>query len=309
MILNQASDGYLPIALVLRRALIEYGSLPRQRLLDLCAPPTLAAKGQNDVHHTLLRWTQLGVFTQLNDDAKTIALAPGFATTELAMDDPRQLRRSLRQCVLSEENNRNVLDFEFKSDDAGLCADFTRALTFALAQDPVEDIGVHARFRSLEQRQFLSEAAGETAFRAIQNPDRWPGFKVWSTYLGFVWANPDDALVFDPRQAVADELPVVFGDLDEIRIGSFLDALAEYLPVVDGGRYRSQMDDELRKTGRWRTPLAHEISGSLSRALLRLEIGGAITLKRLADSPGQRTLTGRRGQALREVTHVRRELP
>jgi hypothetical protein len=311
MILNQASDGYLPIALMFRRTLIEYGPLPEQRLIDLCAPAIHNKAGNwvvhDDVAHTLTRWTQLGVFVRSTPDG-TIDLAADFAKAPPSEDDSVRLRRAVRNRVLAEECNANFMIFKSDRESAGVCADFTRALTFGLAQDPGITFGNFERLEDLQNEHFRA-TEGSVAFRALQNDARWPGLRVWSRYLGFAWCAPDDALVFDPREAVADVLPEVFGGREELRIGAFLEALADRIPVLDGGRYRALMEEELRRGERWRIPLAREISGSLSRALDRLEIANRIMLIRGADSPDTRLLTGRNGRALREVTHVRRTLP
>lgn len=332
MILNLASDGVLSILLVLRRALIAYGPMPRQRLLDLCAPLSLkqgiessepheANQGEPDgnvsegtssgvqamTHKTLTRWCQVGLFIEASDDEQTISLAPGFEEPGLESNDMRPLRTAIRRLVLDPRNNLDITAADTKASVAGVCADFTRALTWVLAQDvfAFPGAGSFGPVHEIESDQFRG-ARGEQTFHVFQNPSRWAGLRAWAPFLGFGWRSPmkEVHLVFDPTEAIADELPDVFGRDRVLPVAVFAGRLAERLPVLDGGTYRLAVERVLQSGPVWRPPAPHELSTALSRALVRLWEDGALRLENRSDAPDRRVLLGRDGVALDPTTHV-----
>src|SRR5438876_1204804 len=91
-ILNRPSDGLLSVLLVLRRALLAYAPMSRERLLELCAPEALVPRdtpSKTMIWKTLHRWLQLGFFRQ---DKEAIQLASEFE--RIPLDDVESVRTS-----------------------------------------------------------------------------------------------------------------------------------------------------------------------------------------------------------------------
>lgn len=339
MILNLASDGVLSVLLALRRAVLAYGPMPRQRLLDLCTPVSLrqgagaaeppeAGEGepgegaterasnaiQTSAHRTLTRWRQAGLFMEADDQAQTISLAPGFDDPGLESSDLGPVRTAIRRLVLHPKNNLDIVASTTKSEVAGVCGDFTRALSWVLAQDvyTFPGGGNFSRVEDLENEQFGSKkgtAQSEQRIYVFQNNTRWAGFRTWAPFLGFGWWSPmakETHLVIDPTEALTDELPEVFGRDEELPIAAFVARTAERLPVLDGGAYREAIVAILQRSAAWQVPASNELSTALSRALIRLSEAGMIDLYDQSDAPQRRALLGRGGTALQQVTHIAR---
>jgi hypothetical protein len=282
-ILNTASDGFFNVLIVLHRALTARGPMDRERLIGLCSPGPDGDAAR--LGATLLRWTQLGLFKKSED---------GKYSLDNADKDPERLPSRCRRLLLNETNNQNFWD-----NEGTLAADFTRALAFVLAQDIyAEEFAVHAKVQALEQRQVADEGR-----RVLQNDVRWNGLRFWGDFLGFFWV--DLRRWPDPTAAVRDELPVVFGDRTELPAADFVARLSEHLPVLDGGRYRLQVEAALNPA-EWHPPANPKLlSTSLSRALWRLsQPGGPMRLERRADAADNRTLQRSGGREWQTFTHV-----
>lgn len=281
-ILNTASDGFFNVLIVLHRTLAQHGPMTRDRLLNLCTGHNGDGKR---LRETLLRWTQLGLF-QASDN--------GNLRLDKTDNDPAFLPSICRRLLFSEVNNEN-----FWNNEDNRAADFTRAIAFILSQDIyAHEFGAHARVQELEQRQVRDETR-----RILQNDVRWNGLRSWGDYLGFFWV--DHRRWPDPTAAVRDELGPVFGRAKELPASDFLLRLAERIPVLDGGRYRLQIEGILEPT-EWQSP-AHPnlLSTSLSRALWRLsQPSGPIRLVSRADTGEGKTLQRAGGREWRAFTHV-----
>jgi hypothetical protein len=314
-LLNRASDGQLSVLLALRRALLHRGPLPKQELLDLCAPKTLwsstqssGADEKDDAQHqvriTLHRWLEIGFFVQADDNEKKISLAPAFEELGLESKDPAPLRKALRRLVFSPTNNTNILAEERDSEVSGQCADLTRGACWVLAQDAYNFRGGAAK-----EVDALVKEQVPTPPLPFQNETRWPAYHDdYAPFLGLGWLSPpikrSAELVSDPTEAVLDELPDIFADTSELPISRFLERLATQLPVIDGGTYRQQVEEHLRKQDVWKPCAPHEVSTSLSRALIRLEESGVLQLPARSDAPEVKVLLGRNNTTLQRVSHV-----
>jgi len=318
-LLNRPSDGQLSVLLAFRRALLHRGPIPRQELLDLCAPKTLWSlaqplsddkkdasnkKEQQQARITLIRWLEIGFFSQAEEPDETISLAPAVKELGLDLKDPAPLRTAIRRLVLSPQNNSNILSEERDSEITGQCADLTRAACWVLAQDSYDfPGGVWAEVDALAKSQVSTQPM------PIQNDTRWTAYRDdYAPFLGLGWLSPLSGgsvrVISDPAEAVLDELPSTFEGDRELPIGRFLERLAMRLPVVDGGTYRQQMEEHLRKRDVWKPRAPHEVSTSLSRALIRLEETGVLQLPARADAPEVKTLLGRGSTILQRVSHV-----
>ena len=282
-ILNIESDGKFNVLIVLHRTLATHGPMDKGRLIRLCSP------GQDDdatrIRQTLLRWTQLGLFKTTENDKFTL---------DKLDKDPERLPAICRRLLFSDENNQR-----FWENEGTRAADFTRALAFILAQDIyVTEFGAHSKVQALEQRQFRDETR-----RLLQNDVRWNGLRFWGDYLGFFWV--DQRRWPDPTAAIREELPVVFGKQSELSANDFMTRLGEHLPVLDGGRYRLEIEDVLDPT-EWQPPVRPDLlSTSLSRALWRLSRpGGPLRLDMRADAGDGRTLQRAGNRDWQTFTHV-----
>ena len=169
----------------------------------------------------------------------------------------------------------------------------------------------------LAQNVFDVQAVGRKAIEAVEvtqlplecrvftNDTRWPGFKAWAPFLGFGWIGrfpTKNTFVIDPTTAVADSLADIFGTQKELAHEQFFRRLAEVLPVLDGGKYRLQVEAKINREN-WKEPKPDEVSTSLSRALSRLHERGDLVLDDRADA-SKRTLLGRNNRVLRNVSHI-----
>ncbi len=283
-ILNTASDGFFNVLIVLHRTLASYGPMDRERLIVLCSPDPDSDNAR--LGATLLRWTQLGLFKEGED---------GKYRLDKVDKDPERLPSICRRLLFSEANNQNFWDSK-----GTLSADFTRALAFILAQDIYfQEFDTHARVQALEQRQLADEGR-----RVLQNDVRWNGLRFWGEYLGFFWV--DLRRWPDPTVAIRDALPSIFAERGEIAAPDFIEHLSEQLPVLDGGRYRVEVESAL-DPAEWIPPANRKmLSTSLSRALWRLsQPGGPLRIPpKLSDAAGSRTLQGAGGREWQIFTHV-----
>lgn len=281
-ILNTANDGFFNVLIVLLQVVARDGPLDEGQLLWRCKTEPTA--DDQRLRQTLRRWTQLGLFQEQD---KQIALAP----------EDRDLGRLPARCrdlLFREDNNQNF----WEQKDSG-ASDFTRALAFVLAQDIyTADFEKFESIQALEQRQ-----VPEQGRRVFQNDVRWNGLRFWGDYLGFFWV--DHRRWPDPTAAVREELPAVFGGARDLPAAEFLDRLAGRLPVLDGGRWRIEVEQALDPAAWHRPAQDNLLSTSLSRALWRLaQPGGPIRLDWRSDAAGGRFLQGAHSPQWSRFTHV-----
>lgn len=291
-ILNRASDGLLSVLIALRNALIAYGPQTEQRLLALVAPASVVSDGKPDMaKKTLTRWKQLGFFAQSED---CVGLSPSIAN--VPPDDLNGLRMAVLRLILSPDNNLVLASESKEEPESSRAEDLTRAMAWALSQDPH---GFPSVYKGVELLQ-NSQAIHPTVF---VNDTRWQGFAEWAVFVGAAWAG-SKVFVPSPVFAVRSMLNDVFAGAKELAQADFFERLAVCLPIIDNGKYRKHVDAQVRKP--WRRQLANEISPSLSAALLALEIEGAVRLELRSDAP-TRVLTGRGGREVRVLSHVLRQ--
>ncbi len=301
-LLNQASDGLPSVLMALVRALRARGPLPREELLALCCPPTLISHTSAFADRrfgpvTLLRWTQIGLFEEVDGTVSLHDEALSLPTTRF--EEVRGLGHLLRRLVLRPENNGAL-----HQEEGELGADFTRAVAWVLAQDtlgfPGGSYKASGSVQALESSQFTDGPPFP-----FQNDTRWNGFRSWAPILGFGWTETTKgAQVFVPdmTDAIRTDLPRLYHDSRELTIDEFLRRLAAALPVADGGTYRAEVERRLDERA-WQKPDAHEISVSLSVALRRLDHAKALRLENRADA-AKMTLLGRGHIPLQTASHV-----
>lgn len=287
-ILNRASEGMHSVLVVLVRVLQSYGPMERERLEQFVAPSTVT-DGQC-VRQTLNRWLDLGLLVEENE---RVGLHPGCGGIDVdSIGGLRRLGALLRGLLLDPANNR-----EFLEPEPSKGADFTHALCWALAQDPF-DLS-QGKWESINPRQLDQYTKVP---RAFQNDTRWVGFQDWAKAVGFASSIfLRKTCLLDPTHAIEDTLSELYTGYSELPQAEFFSRLAQRLPVIDRGLYRQQV--EARLGGSWRRIEEHEVSPSLSLALLRLEAAGRIRLDCRSDAE-YRTLLGKGFGILRPVSHL-----
>ncbi len=277
-LLNRPSAGHYSALIVLHRCVRERGPMPRDRLLKLCCPPPI----ENDLAvKTLNTWEKLGLFVV----AEAVRLADDLSANET-------LPHAARRLAFRPNNNANF----WEAEEAG-SADFSRALAWALAVDPLDL--QRRNWKAVDERQQETLSDGTIVF---QNDTRWAGFRAWASYLGFGGeAAHATGFVIDPAPAIADVLPEVFESSRTLAIGDFLARLAQTLPVLDGGEYRREVEGRLRDRP---TLASDELSASLSVALERLRIEGRLQLEERSDADTRRLVLGGKVRPVSVVTRV-----
>jgi hypothetical protein len=291
-LLNRPSNGLASVLMALYRALSVYGAQLEPDLIALVAPASMLGDGKPEmVKNTLNRWRVLGFFENRPDGKIELASSiPRYSPSGFV-----DLRSAILQLVLKERNNAGVVSSEADDEDKFPDAsDLTRALAWMLAQDPYTFPDNWKEAERLQSEQ-----------RVVPNPfindTRWAAFREWAVFLGLA-STPGGRFVPNPFAAVKGPLTKAFDGRDELLISPLLEELQVSLPIVDSGRYRMQVQSQVQKP--WRDLLAHEISPTLSVALLSLEASGDIRLDTRSDSPQQRSLLGRKGAFIRDVSHV-----
>ncbi|MFO1437579.1 MAG: protein DpdG [Verrucomicrobiaceae bacterium] len=293
-LLNRPSDGFHSNLVVIYKLLLLEKKLSREKIKSLCSPPTaIDSNYLGDTIKSLNRWTQLGLFVESDGE---VSINPIVPKKDLRIE---RLPSVARGFVLKSENNDKLFDKE-----GSLSADFTRMQAWSLTQDVWEydqtsDVEVNLRLNKQTKDNSIFQ----------QNDTRWSGFKAWSQFLGFAWTPPFPKAKIepDPTEAIRDVLHDAFNEEDTLDALSLIKRLSEYLPVLDGGRYRRMVEDLLGESEgeySWRPLPVGQLSTSLSRALIRLREDGTLHFEDRDDSEHRLSLTGRGRIVLATVTHI-----
>lgn len=289
-VLNRTNDGLFNVLIILVRALIRFGPQTREQLILACGGQHFTEEN-NQLSQTLTRWTQLGLFGVADDK---VVLSPAYSLQlgKTAKEAEARLPKVIRSTVLSKENNERFWD-----GDGAKCADLTRGMAWALAQDIYFLDGSTKDLLGLETQQ-LKDSGKQKIF---QNERDLPALREWMLYLGF--ARGGMQWVVDPTDALREALPEIFSSSRELSGPAFVERAASVLPVLDGGSYRVQVEGALKESA-WPRPRTGLLSSSLSRAILRLDREGTIKLANRSDTEGVVTLTGINMRSWREVSHI-----
>lgn len=297
-IINLASDGLHSQLIVIARVAFKYGPIDRDELLSVCAVPDSDGKDRDSgrLRAVLARWLELGLFVE---EAGKISLKGEFKRGTSLDELTDRLPVMCRRLALEEQHCLPLWASEevVTEKGAGRAADFARGLSWALAQDIYSLPSSADDIAALEQGQVLPPRF------IFQNKDRWSGLRLWSRYLGFASGDENNFLL-DPTDAVRDELSTILGKGETMAAEMLLDELSARLPVLDGGKYRAEVEANLRPES-WRQPAGTSLSMSLSMALRRLELNGTIVLETKADAGTVYSLTGRSFRTWTSFTHVR----
>ena len=286
-ILNRPSDGLASVLIAIRNGLVSYGPMSDDELLELVSPATLGSKDM--AKKTLSRWKQIGAF-EVDEKGRT-NLNPQLAGLPIA--DIDAFRRAILDLVQAPENNPELVGGQEDEQEASKASDLNRALSWALAQNPFTFPHAWPGVESLQNEQGVDP-------KVFVNDTRWGGFAEWALFLGFCTASQSHGITLNPSFAVrvATTRVIVSG---EIGVREFVPGIARVFPVLDGGTFRTAVERQIARP--WRTPRQHEISPSLSLALLTLESEGFLHMELRSDAPSS-LLMGRDGRELRSISHV-----
>jgi len=299
-IINLTNDGLHSQLIVLARVAAKFGQINKDELVRVCTAPGEDGNGRDTarLRATLARWLELGLFIEEEEMIRVnLESKRGSSLDELT----DRLPAACRRLVLQEQH---CLPLWGGSEDptekgVGRAADLARGLAWALAQD------IYNLPEGGKEIEALDRSQATTARFIFLNYTRWTGLRPWARYLGF--SNGDGgSFLFDPTEAVRDELPHILGKGGAMAAAAFIEALGARLPVLDGGVYRKEVEANLRPD-RWRGPEPGHLSMSLSMALRRLDLDGTIKLGTLADAGTGAVvkLSGRNHRTWASFTQVR----
>lgn len=261
-------------------------TLPREKLMALCAPATLQTgpvpSARSKAPKELKAWLELGLLTEKSvDDTTEISLSTDYFN---ARNIP--LHQAARRCLQAPTNNSDLSSRDERAVDLTLLAALLLALD-VYSNSP-------SKLEALVNK-FLPD------FRINSNEVAVvPGYLNW---LGFAQQITRDSYAIDPTDAIREELPHLIQPGEQLPFAEVLQRLNRALPVLDGGSYRQQVEDRISLHG-WQPLDAHRLSTSLSRALLRLQLSKIIHMDAQSDASGAMQLIGRNGSVLRAVTHL-----
>jgi hypothetical protein len=289
--------------IVLARTLAKTGAIARDDLMAMCGPIHIPGANEPDfakLRIALARWLELSLFSE-QEGKIGLNFAPERGETLDAFTE--RLPGLCRALVLRPEHTLPLWPVEPKRGDyrtdegTGRAADFARPLSWILAQD------IYSLPSSWNEISELEKGQVKEPKFIIFNASRWSGLRFWARYLGFC-TGEDKKFFADTTSAVRQELPSILKKGEAIAADAFIDALAERLPVLDRGAYRMMVEAEIQPNSRRELPTDH-LSMSLSFALRRLELDGALVLDKKADAGTTLALTGRGYRTWARFTHVR----
>jgi len=219
----------------------------------------------------------------------------------ITVQDPESSERNLSQRILSlcirNHAEKNILQ-------GNRIEPFLRTITTLLCQDQLSFHGQQRGGPSLTTQADIAETINSRlpSDLSINASNDANTLKDWGVFLGFL--EPfDKGVITDPTRAIAPILPELFVENDTLSLRDFMTALAERLPMLDGGKYRQVIEPILEEKG-WQPPLDNRVSASLSHALLRLETGFQLILDQPSDDSKSMVLISTDGKK-RSVGTVR----
>lgn len=290
-IINIPTDGLPPELIVLFRTVAHVKQIATDELIDVCTPlvekatPEERQKKEKEIlarlRGALSRWTELGLFDERERKVQLNEQLFGNRKEKLEILTER-LPSFCRKLILQEEYCTPLWG------EGGLTSDFARGIAWLLAQNIYKFPAAWSDVEGIQNAQTQGDN------KLSQNDVRWNGLRFWARYLGFATGD-SGSFQIDPTVAIRDELPLVFGKQQELSAKDFLSALSNQLPVLDNGVYRREVESSMNPAI-WRKPDEGHLSMSLSFALRRLDLSGAIKLKSQADAGSSVRLIGQNYQ-------------
>lgn len=291
-ILNNTSDGLHPELIVLFRAVAYSGKIGADELMRICLPETISDTSVSSrLRGALLRWTELGLFTE-QEGVYRLEDKIVKGRQESLDDLTRRLPAICRRIILEQKNSLPLW-----GDSSATASDFAKGVAWLLSQNIY---GFPSTWSGGAENIANEQLVGE---KILQNDTRWNNLRYWARFLGFATGDSGSFQV-DPTLAIQEELPIIFAGRGELPAEDFIHALAEHLPVLDGGVMRQKLEEKLNVTT-WRKPAEGHLSMSLSLALQRLDLSSTLRLTGSADAKSSYRLTGRNYRTWKGFESVR----
>lgn len=252
--------------------------IKEERLIELCRPETLPIRDDQRWRFPkeLEFWSDPSHQLWIKDNADAYSLVHRFAG-----GDPTPLEiATVVRSLLMETDIPTVFD---PRHDADGVAKLMTMLSCTLAVpdfDAVDGQEVNKVNLAALQRKYLP------AESHLNTSNELSEAIAYGHFLGFLEPAEKGGHVVDPTEAVARVVRDEFEPGRDVEIRDCLAALAEKLPVLDGGQFRQEVEEKMEERG-FRRPPKDRLSRAMSHALYRLRIGGVIQLEELSDDPHQ----------------------
>ena len=177
---------------------------------------------------------------------------------------------------------------------------FVRYITCLLAQDQYSFAG-GTRLTVGSEGNLLAALSQYAQFKRYPNGNEASLFLSWAQFLGFVEPDPQGYLL-DPTRAILPYLNRIFSSTSSMSVQTFLNTLAQYLPMFDQGRFVQDLAKCTVETVQPRSEF--QLSAALSHALLRLELMKKIRLESKSDDQNALQLYMPVGITARSVSNI-----
>lgn len=198
----------------------------------------------------------------------------------ISAQDTKSSEQNLPQRVLSICLKQHASNDILKGN---LIEPFLRCTTALLCQDQLTYQGHQRGNHPLESPSDIAEAINNRfpSDLSINSSNEAVPLRDWGIFLGFLEPLGKGAIT-DPTRAVLPILTELFVENNTLSIRDCIKALAERLPMLDGGKHRQVIESLMKEKG-WQSPLENRVSASLSHSLLRLEANFQLTLDQPSD--------------------------
>lgn len=258
----------------------------KQKIEEICKPENLPKtdNARKKFLSNLNFWIEQGLWFEKDGE---ISISDEFATESNL--SARVLKICIDNCRDNDVTDKNNTTIE----------PFLRCVACLLAQDKFafggQTINSGQGGIDLAINDYLPQ------YLAINKTNEGGVLRDYSRFLGFIEPIEKDAFILDPTRAILPVLPSVFSSNDVLGINTFIDNLANVLPVLDRGAFRTQVEKLMLDKG-WEPPSPNEVSASLSHALERLEVAEVIAMSQRSDDKNQMSLKTLNNRSVGTIT-------
>lgn len=279
-LINNANPGsQIDLMSIVYRVLLRAAApMPEERLIALCRPETLPINDdqRKRLPGELQFWAEPAHQLWTKDDSGSYSLARRASRDASTPSDIA----SVVSPLLMKTDIPTVFDPKHGADGVA------KLMTILACVLAVPD------FSPLGHRTITKEVLDEFQGRYLPPESRLNASNeiseaiAYGHFLGFFEPAAEGGHVVDPTEAVAIALKEVLEPDADLAIRDLISGLAEKLPVLDGGRFRTEVEAKMAERG-FRLPSEDRLSRTMSHALYRLRVGGFIKLEELSDDPHQ----------------------
>ena len=240
-ILNSAGVRPSAIAVILR-AIASFGKsgIEKDLLKEIISPKNYDVQSKTETANEIQDNLSAILYLKLAiEDNGKLALNPIFFNSPNLRE--YEIAKSLRRAILSDESN----DGDWKSPS--YASEFTNSVAWFLTL-PTSGVSTTFDSGSPNIQELQSRLFGDRVDDGwvLGNANRWNAFKHWSCSLGFAYLSAEKRIVPDPTIAIRDDIDCTFPHLTEMPATEFIKKISENLPVLDGGKYRTLVEEHLR---------------------------------------------------------------